>query len=101
MKNFLRHLLVFSIAGAAALAAQVGDVNFTVNNAIKVRVSGNTEELNSAALRAFRVHGAYEVVANNFTFDIRFTAAGANQVRVDVMKGNAAVASQVVTGATP
>lgn len=101
MKIFLRSLCIFAIAlvRVAHGAGQVRDVNFAVNNAIKVRVSGNTEELNSAAIRAFRSHGAYDVVADRFTFDLRFSAAGANQVRVDVLKDNKPVASQVLPGA--
>jgi TolB protein len=105
MKNFLRCCLFLAFVAASAFAqgaGRIGDVNVTINNAIKVRVSASTEELNRAALTAFGAHGAYQVVASGFAWDIRFAAAGPTQVRVDVMKGGSPtpVASQTVNGST-
>ncbi len=87
-------------AGAASAQVKVGDVNVVVSNAVKVRVSGSTEELNRAALQAFGAHGAYQVLASGFYYDIRFTAVAANQVRVDILKGTTPVASQTVSGSS-
>ncbi len=103
MKNFLRCLVFLSFVATPAFAAQgghVGEVNVTVSNAIKVRVSANSEELNRLAQLAFRCHGAYSVVASGFAFDLQFTAVGANQVRVDISRASGGVvASQTVSGA--
>jgi TolB protein len=104
MKNFLRTLALMSLVAAAAFAqgGRIQDVVVTVSNAVKVRVSANTEDLNRLAQLAFRSHGAYAVVADGFAYDIRFTAVGPTQVRVDILAGKAGnpVASQTVTGAT-
>jgi TolB protein len=104
MKNFLRAsaFLFLVVASGFAQSRGVGDVNFTVSNAIKVRVAANTEDLNRLAQFAFRTHGAYTVVASGFQYDIRFAAVGPNQVRVDIARGSdaAAVVSQTLSGAT-
>src|SRR3954465_618786 len=104
MKNFLRCFALMSLVASAAFAqgGKIRDVVVTVSNAVKVRVSANTDDLNRLAQLAFRSHGAYSVVADGFAYDIRFTAAGPTQVRVDILAGKAGnpVASQTVTGPT-
>jgi len=102
MKNFLRSVLLFSLVAATAFAqgGRVGDVSVTVSNAVKVRVSANTDELNRVAQLAFRAHGAYSVVASGYQYDIQFSAVGGTQVRVDVLRGTSVVFSQTVNGAT-
>jgi TolB protein len=69
------------------------------SKSIPVRVSG-TGELDNLARLVFNTHGRYRLVANAFTYDIRFSQAGAAQVKVDITKGNPATpfASEVVTG---
>src|SRR4051812_32413751 len=102
MKNFLRSFVLLALVSATAFAqGRIGDVNVTVSNAIKVRVSANNEELRRLALQAFGAHGAYSVVASGFAYDIQFSAVGANQVRVEVMKGagGTPLISQTATGA--
>jgi TolB protein len=72
------------------------------NRTIPVRVSGATQELNQLANRAFSSHGRYRVVASGYIYDIRFSPAGASEVRVDVERGlgGGLVASEVASGAT-
>jgi len=74
-----------------------------VNNAaIAVRVTGATPELQALAQTAFNAHGRYRVVASGHAFDLRFSPAGANQVKVDIARASgAAVHSQVVSASSP
>ncbi len=69
---------------------------------IPVRVSGATAELQALALQAFGAHGRYHVVPGGagYVFDIRFSPAGAGQVRVDISRGpsGSPVASEVASG---
>jgi TolB protein len=92
--------LVFSIAAPMLAQRDIGVLEVTADNRkIPVRVSGSTPELNALALQAFGAHGRYHVVASGYTFDIRFSAEGSNEVRVDVARGfGGSVASEVATG---
>ncbi len=95
-------LLAFAVAPLSAQrGASIGDVVVGVDkNTIPIRVSANTAELNDLALRAFGAHGRYKLVASGQAFDVKFTATGATQVRVDITKGMTATpfASETVTG---
>ena len=86
----------------AATAKSLGDITVSVDSRmLSVRVSANTPELNALAQTAFRAHGRYNVTsATNAQYDIKFTVAGGNQVKVDVLRGGSAtpVLSQVVAG---
>lgn len=104
MKSLSR-LFVFLVLAAAPLWAQrgasIGDVVVGVDkNTVPIRVSANTAELNALAMQAFGAHGRYKLVASGQAFDVKFTAVGATQVRVEITKGAAAtpVASEVVSG---
>lgn len=109
MMIFKMHLL-FRVLFLAALAAgplaaqrEIGRVVVEVDkNAIPVRVSANTPELNTLALLAFNCHGRYRLVASGYTYDIRFTAGGGTQVRVDITRGaqGTPLSSEVVSGST-
>jgi TolB protein len=79
----------------------IGDVEVQADNrTIPVRVSGATPEMNTLATQAFTAHGRYHVVPSGYVFDIRFSPAGAGQVRVDISRGlgGAVVASEVASG---
>ncbi len=100
--------LLFCLAAAAlpALAQgarNIGEVRVDVSNsAIAVRVTGSTAELQSLAQTAFHSHGRYRLVASGQAYDLKFSAAGATQVRVEITKGSAGtpVHAETVTGAT-
>ncbi|MEO5961403.1 MAG: biopolymer transporter Tol, partial [Opitutaceae bacterium] len=104
MKKLVRLLSLLCVAVVSAFAqGKLGEVHVDVDKVtVPVRVSANVPELNSLALQAFGAHGRYRLVTSGFAYDIRFTAAGAGQVRVDVVQGasNAPVVSQSVNGAT-
>jgi TolB protein len=105
MKKFLRFLSFLAVTALPVLAqvGQVGEVHVVVGKAIPVRVSGTPGETNNLAVHAFSAHGAYEVVAKGYFYDIRFSTVSPTQVRVDIAKGKdpAPVFSEVVTGTSP
>ena len=107
MQNLSRLLLIAVLAIGSAFGAQparkLGEINVVVDaNTIPVRVSASSAELQTPALNAFDAHGRYRRVTSGHSYDIKFTAVGPTQVRVDVTKGAAAepVVSQVVSGTT-
>lgn len=86
-------------ARTTSAAEDIGTVDVAGLNTIKVSVSG-AGELGELANLAFNAHGRYTRVASGGSYDIRFSSAGANQVRVDVFKGAQAVLGQVVAGSS-
>ena len=108
MRNPFRFILPLALVSVLvpALRAQgarnIGEVRVDVNNAaIAVRVTGATPELQGLAQTAFNAHGRYRVVASGHAFELRFSPAGVNQVKVDVTRASgAAVHSQVVAGSS-
>jgi|CZKI01.1.fsa_nt_gi TolB protein len=97
-------LVALAIAAPALAQRDIGTVEVLADNrTIPVRVSGATPEMNALALQAFGSHGRYHLVASGFVFDIRFSPAGAGQVRVDISRGAGAqpVASEVASGTGP
>lgn len=103
MQKFLRSLVLGGFLVTAAFAAErlnIGVVKVEVDGkTIPIRVSANNAELDALAQRAFESHGRYKRVASGFAFDIRFSLAGTNQVRVDVLRGGATVSSDTASGA--
>lgn len=104
MQKYLRILLLVVGLGPV-LGAQtqktrdLGEVVVSADiKTIAVKVSGSTPELDQLANMAFNAHGRFRRVQSGGVYDIRFSAAGGNQVRVDVMKGTAEFASQTFTG---
>jgi len=94
-------LLLLAVAVPALAQRDIGDIVVTAEkNTVPVRVSANSPELNLLAQQAFKSHGRYRVTASGYAYDIRFSLAAGNQVRVDITKGQAAapVASTVVSG---
>src|SRR5579871_6673442 len=78
-------------------------VNADMSHTIPVRVSGSTAELNGLATMAFRAHGRYNInPAGAALYEIKFSPAGAGQVRVDLARGSGGgeVFSEVATGPT-
>ncbi len=104
MQSFQRLFFVLTailIATPAFAYREIGEISVTADTRmIPIHVSANTPELNALALRAFSTHGRYHIVPSSAAYDIRFTLAGANQVRVDVVKGlaGAVIASETVSG---
>ncbi len=105
MQKFIRLLGLLLFVAAPVFAQRVRDIGeVTINvdkNRVPVRVSASSPELQALALQAFNVHGRYKLVASGFDYDIRFSAAGATSVRVDITgKGAGAtpVASEIVPG---
>jgi TolB protein len=102
MQRLLSLLALALVLATPALAQRyIGDVDVAADNrTVPVRVSGSTQELNSLALLAFGAHGRYHVVASGFIYDIKFSAAGGSQVRVDIERGigGGVVASEVASG---
>ncbi len=68
-------------------------------NTTSIKVSG-AGELDALAKRAFNTHGAFSVVASGASYEVRFTSAGAAQVKVEVLKGTTPVFSQVAQGSS-
>ncbi len=99
-----RTLLSLVIAGALAVsaAAQTALPDAILKADLKskaVRIAGSPE-LTGLATTAFKTHGAFRVVASDAAYTLNFTAAGANQVRLEITKGTPAtsVFTQVVSG---
>jgi TolB protein len=103
MSFFLRLVLLFAVSLSVANAQRnIGEVVVTADTkTVPVRVSSTNPELNALAIQAFRSHGRYRVVASGYTYDIKFTPAGATQVRVEIARGSGTpVHSEVATGSS-
>lgn len=104
MKTLSRLILALVFAAAPVCAQRdLGTLDVGINkNVVLVRVSASTPELNSLAQQAFSAHGRYKLATSGYAFDIKFTAVGAAQVRVEITKGlgGTPVASETVTGNT-
>jgi TolB protein len=101
MQRFTRMLALLAAVTPALAQRDIGTVEVVADTrTIPVRVSSPSPELNALALRAFSVHGRYRLVASGFAYDIRFSPAGASDVRVDIYKGSgeSPVAAELVPG---
>jgi TolB protein len=96
-------LAAFLLA-CAPLGAQVRDLKEVEIKAdiktIAVRVSGTTPELDQLANLAFNAHGRYRRVSTGGAYDIRFSPAGATQVRVEVIRAGAPFATETASGSS-
>jgi TolB protein len=99
MKRIFAVFAILALLGAP-LSAQtnLGQVVVNIDQAIKVRVTGSTTELNNLAIQAFSTHGRYQVVASGSSYDIKFTLVGPTQVRVEASRGTSTVLNEVVSG---
>jgi TolB protein len=86
-----------SHTAASSANEDIGTVEVQGLNSTPVVISGSPELMPLANL-AFTVDGRFRRVASGGNYEFRFTSAGANQVRVDVLRGGNALASQVVSG---
>src|SRR5271157_2010440 len=97
MQRITRAILIsLSICAPALADRYIGEVEVAADNRmVPVRVSGATAEL-----QALAAHGRYHVVPSGYVFDIRFSPAGAGQVRVDISRGpsGSPFASEVASG---
>jgi len=108
MQKLLKLFLALAVGTTANVvfaqnssAVGIGEVVVEGSNAIAIHVSGTTGELNMLATQAFGAHGRYSVnKATRPAFDIRFAAAAANQVNVQVTRGGAVVLNQTATGSS-
>jgi TolB protein len=103
MPKLFRLLLLVALVAVPAAFAQrkIGEVTVNVDkDKLPVHISATTPELEALALTAFGAHGRYKLVASGGAFDIKFSSAGANQVRVEIAKGLSVtpVASETVSG---
>jgi len=101
MHIILRFFLLVTLSLSPALAQRdIGEVVVSADTkTVPVRVSSGTPELNTLAIQASRSHGRYRGVASGFTFDIKFSAVGATQVRVEITRSSGTpVHSEVATG---
>jgi TolB protein len=102
MQRLLSLLALALVLSTPAVAQRyIGDVDVAADNrTVPVRVSGSTQELNTIAQQAFGAHGRYHIVASGYIYDIKFSPAGASQVRVDIERGigGGVVASEVASG---
>lgn len=100
---FLLVAALITVPAFAQGSRKIGEVRVDVDaNTIPVRVTSTSPELQALAQTAFNAHGRYKLVASGQAYDIRFTAATATQVRVDITQGAAAkpVATQVLNGSS-
>lgn len=111
MQNLLRTFVLFTCVVVLPVAAQkskssrgsssssvdIGTVEVAAPEAIAITISGSPE-LTPLAHTAFSTHGGFRWVASGGRYEFRFTSVGANQVRVDVLRGTQAVLSQNVNG---
>jgi len=89
MQKILRLLSLLLLAAGPAFAQRdIGIVEVVADTkTIPVRVYADTPDLNNLAMRAFKSHGRYRLVASGAMYDMHFSPAGGNQVTVVVTKG--------------
>lgn len=104
MQKLSRLFLLLVLVAAPAFAQgsrKIGEVRVDVDaNTIPVRITASSSELQTLADTAFNAHGRYKRVASGHAYELKFTAVGATQVRVDIIRGGGApVASETASGA--
>lgn len=104
MHHFSRFLLLAALLVSTTFAQtrKLGDVTVVVDNqTIPIRVTANSPELQKQAELAFSAHGRYDIRGNRKpAYEFKFTAGG-NQVRLDITRNGAVVASETVSGTSP
>lgn len=104
MHRLLKTFILFAVMaiGCARAETNIGPIIIPAGVLpIPITVSAGSPELTALANVAFNSHGRYRTVASGGQFDLRFTEAGAGQMRVDVTRGGTPVLSQVVSGTSP
>lgn len=102
MKVFFLALAALLIPAALLGARDAGSTPGVITvesdvRTIPVHVTANTPLLQNLARVAFNANGRYRLVAGG-GYDLNFSAVSANEVRVDIAKNGAPVASRTVTG---
>jgi TolB protein len=106
MQKLSRLFLLFVLVAAPALAQgsrKIGEVRVDVDaNTIPVRITASSPELQRLADSAFNAHGRYKRVVSGHAYELKFTAVGATQVRVDITRGSAGTpaVSETASGTT-
>lgn len=91
--------LLTLVPGAAQTPRDIGAVDIqTSARTIPVTVNSADAELNRLANFAFEAHGGFRRVTSGAHFTVRFTPAGGNQVRVEVLRGSDRRLDQTVPG---
>src|SRR5262245_26571124 len=86
MKFFLNLALGLFLA-ASLPARDIGEVRINVESTIPIRIVASSPDLQSLALTAFNAHQAYDITGRRApAYELRFSAVGAKQVRVDIMR---------------
>jgi TolB protein len=101
MRPILLTLLAFAAAGTLRAQRDIGRVDVLVDSrTIPVRVTADRPQLAGLALEAFDSDGRYRVVAGGYVYDMRFSLAGPDAVRVEVTRGATGdlVVDQTVAG---
>jgi TolB protein len=98
MHKIFRFFFAALLISAPAFAASNSAIVVGVTGKIPVRITASSPELQGLVYKAFLTHGLYEPVASGQSYDFKFTAVGANQVRLDI--GGRATFSQTVSGRT-
>ena len=104
MYRLLKPLLLFAVlaTGCARAETNIGPIIIPAGVLpIPITVTAGTPELTALANLAFNSHGRYRCVASGGQFDLRFSEAGAGQMRVDVTQGGNPVLSKVASGTSP
>lgn len=94
--------LVFAGVLAVSATAQTKELTVEVKADLKTKAISITgsPELAGLAQMAFKTHGAFRLAPSGSAYTLNFTAAGANQVRLEITTGSPArsVLSQTVSG---
>jgi len=101
-----RRVFLFTFAALAVLsaarAAQPAAPNVILIDSgerpITVAITADSPALADLAKVAFGAHGRYQLAAAGAQFDLRFTAAGANQVRVEARQAGALRLAETAAG---
>lgn len=89
---------LFSTVNAASQQEALEVIIDLEKKMIPVRVSADTPEMHQLANLAFESHKAFRRVASGQRYDVKFSAAGANRMRVVVSKGAQTVLSETFSG---
>jgi TolB protein len=105
MPMFSKISLLLALLAAPLFGVEKFEVNLSASaKTLPIRVTSGSPALQALAVRAFNTHGRYRLVGagTGALYNIAFSGAGGNAVRVDVTRGtdNQSVASETVTEST-
>lgn len=85
------------VQAADSSARELRDIMISTN-AVPVHISGSPADIEALARQAFNAHGYYRVEAGTGGLEMKFTASGATQVNVQVIKNGSVVLNQTFNG---